>query len=375
MAPRRTTEEFRRDFDQKALDAQRQAFVSERPATPEEVLEFARGVEADDGVPAGTYYSDDAAASYELDAEIDAVLAGSRPTRFHANAKTARPERRFDTTALHFDTHGTIVSHADYIAHSEKWDYVWRSIRTGDRLLDVGCGTDQMLVRAICQTQAQATKLFYKNGGCYVGVDLNEVKPTNINWAQFIGGLDMTSEAGYETALAAIPGNDDGVAAELGELRGYTLVVALEVIEHMDVPDGKRLLENMRDLLSPDGRIILSTPVYDGKAMARNHKHEYLVWELKELVESVGLTVVKRYGTFTAEPSLKRVLKAERPDLLAIYEEIREFHSSGYASGLFAPMFPDVARNNVWVLVKAEAAADFDPNAEHERLEADGMPL
>lgn len=290
----------------------------------------------------------------ELDAEIDAALAGSRPVRKHANAKTpTRPPRRFDKTALHFDEHGKFISHADYLAHSEKWDYVWRSIKMGDRLLDVGCGTDQMLVRAICGTQAQATKLLDKNGGCYVGVDLNKVTPTGIAWAEFIGDLDATSDEGFERMLDAIPGNvlEDGTPAP--EPRGYTLVACLEVIEHMGVEDGRRLLVNFRDLLSPEGRVILSTPVYDGKAMARNHVHEYYVAELQELVESVGLKVVKRMGTFTAEPQLKRWLKANHPDWLAIYDAAREFHSAGYMSGVFAPMVPDISRNNVWVLEHA----------------------
>lgn len=286
------------------------------------------------------------AAPEDVDAEIDAILAGARPTRRHANAKTDRPARRFDTTSLHFDVHGGIVSHADYIAHSEKWDYVWRSIKMGDRLLDVGCGTDQMLIRAICGTQAQATKLLHKNGGCYVGVDLNKIKPTGISWAELIGELDVTSEVGYTTALMAIPGNEVGD----GDLRGYTLIACLEVIEHMGVEDGARMLENLRDLLAPEGRIVLSTPVYDGRAMARNHVHEYYVTELAELIYSVGLAVERRMGTFTAEPQLKRWLKANRPDWLALYMEAREFHSAGYMSGVLAPMLPDQSRNNVWVL-------------------------
>jgi SAM-dependent methyltransferase len=275
--------------------------------------------------------------------------ATSRPTRRHANAKGDHVPRRFDTTALHEDVHGKMISHADYIAHSEKWDYCWRDIKMGDRILDVGCGTDTPLMKAIIYNQAQATKVLTRNDGCYVGVDLNKIKPTGVDWATLIGEVDMTSEEGYSTALSAVPGNSVPGAAQVG----YTLIVCLEVIEHMQVADGAKLLANFRDLLSPGGRIILSTPVFDGKAMARSHIHEYYIQELQELIESVGLRVTKRYGTFTAEPQLKRVLKASRPDLLNIYEEMRVFHSAGYCSGMFAPMFPDEARNNVWVVESA----------------------
>lgn len=295
-----------------------------------------------------------------------------RQLRHHANAIHEKEDRRFDTTALHYDLHGKQISHADYIAHCEKYDYAWRSIKKGDRILDVGCGTDLPLLKAINWVQAQATKILYKVGGCYVGVDLNPLKATGMNWGETIGELDMTSEEGYDRALRAVPGNaailDAQTMSDLdpedaenvavladSDVRGYTLIVCLEVIEHMAPEDGKRLLENFRDLMSPDGRVILSTPVYDGKAMARNHIHEYFIPELQELIESVGLVVSRRLGTFTAEPQLKSHLKKiGRLDLLAMYEEAREFHSSGYMSGVLAPMFPDIARNNVWVITKPQ---------------------
>lgn len=280
-----------------------------------------------------------------------------RPKRYHANAKQDREDRRFDKTALHYEQHGRLISHADYIAHCQKYDYVWRSITKGDRILDIGCGTDAPLMRAINFVQSQAAKVLEREGGCYVGVDLNVLKPTNIAWAQLLGEVDMTSDDGFQRALAAIPGNVDARGFVRDEdARGYTLIVALEVIEHMDAEDGKLLLANMRDLLSSEGRIILSTPVFDGKAMARNHIHEYYVDELQEAIEATGLVVKKRMGTFTSEPQIKRWMKANRPDWLALYNESREFHSAGYLSGLIAPMVPDLARNNIWVIQKEAAS-------------------
>lgn len=279
-----------------------------------------------------------------------------RKVRAHANAVYEKDERRFDTTALHFDKHGRLMSHADYIAHCEKYDFAWRSVTKGDRILDVGCGTDAPLMRAINFVQSQAAKVLEREGGAYVGVDMNKLKPTAIAWATLIGELDMTSEEGYEAALQAVNPDAD---LETDELRGYSLVVCLEVIEHMGVEDGAKLLANMRDLLSDGGRIILSTPVYDGKGQARNHIHEYYVDELKELIESLGLVVSKRMGTFTAEPALKRWMKENRPDWYALYMEAREFHSAGYMSGVIAPMVPDIARNNVWLLYRQDDGEDY----------------
>lgn len=285
----------------------------------------------------------------QFDRELAAQQAAEpRVYRGHANAKseTTDPDRRFDTTALHYDQHGRLISHADYIAHCEKYDFVWRSIANGDRILDVGCGTDTPLMRAINFVQSQAAKVMSRVGGAYVGVDMNKLKATGINWATLIGELDITSDEGYQTCLDAI--NPEGTPDD--DLRGYTLLVALEVIEHMYPEDGLKMLVNMRDLMASDGRMIISTPVYDGKGQARNHLHEYFIDELGVLIEDAGLRVERRLGTFTAEPQLKTWLKANRPDWLALYNEAREFHSSGYMAGVLAPMLPDISRNNVWII-------------------------
>lgn len=275
--------------------------------------------------------------------------AEPRRYRSHANARseTTDPTRRFDTTALHFDQHGRLVSHADYMAHCEKYDYAWRSIQRGDRVLDVGCGTDAPLMRAVNFVQSQAAKLLPKEGGAYVGVDLNPLKPTGIAWARLVGGCDYTTTGGEASARDAL-GDVLGTHA-----RSFTLAVCLEAIEHMSYDDGRALLERIFASLEPGGNLILSTPVYDGKGQARNHLHEYYVDELRDLVESVGFEVARRMGTFTAEPQILAALRRDgRDDWLALYREARAFHSAGYMSGLLAPMYPDDARNNVWLLVR-----------------------
>ena len=287
-----------------------------------------------------------------LETTETATVTVDRPLRRHANAKTAKDlTRRFDRSALHEDLHGRLISHSDYIAHCERWDYVWRSIRKGERIIDVGCGTDTPLMRGINFNLSQSSKVMSKNGGCYVGVDVNKLKPTKISWAQLIGEFDFTTRA-----------------SDLPEYGTFTLAVALEIIEHMPVADGRRLLEVMRDSLTSDGRIILSTPVYDGQAMARNHIHEYYADELQELIDSVGgLMVTRRMGTFTSEPQLLRWMKITHPEWLEIYAASRQFHSATYMSGLFAPLVPDLSRNNVWDIAKVsveplgvDTAADND---------------
>ena len=262
-----------------------------------------------------------------------------------ARALPPKEARRFDKTALHYNSRGGTVSHADYLAHCEKYDYCFRQIAKGDKILDIGCGTDQPLVKAITKDMTKATGLL-QHGGGYVGADLNAIKrKMGYAWATIVDEVDATDPDNYQRLVPRISSANHWAFGE------YTMGVCLEVIEHMDVPDGRRLLETFWNALAPGGRLYLSTPVFDGH-MARNHVHEYEIPELQELIESVGFVVDRRMGTFTSEPIVKRWLKENHPDWLEVYMASREFHTSGYMSGLFAPMLPDQARNNVWDLRK-----------------------
>lgn len=286
--------------------------------------------------------ADDSVGSTRAEETVDKPKRG----RIGRHAPRKAP-RRFDTTALHYDQTGRAISHADYMAHCEKYDYAFRQIRRGDRILDVGCGTDRPLMYAITKSMTTATDILQHSGG-YVGIDLNKIKPSGFAWATTIGEIDATDPINWSRI---VPRSDKATTWAFGE---YTYAICLEVIEHMDVPDGKRLLETIFAALKPGGRLVLSTPVYDGKGMARNHVHEYFIPELQELIESVGFRVDRRMGTFTSEPQLKRWLKENHPDWLEIYMAAREFHTPGYMAGVFAPLVPDLARNNVWDIVKPE---------------------
>lgn len=93
--------------------------------------------------------------------------------------------------------------------------------------------------------------------------------------------------------------------------------------------------------------------MYDGRGQARNHIHEYYIDELEALILDVGeLTIERRMGTFANERDVRRWLKAHRPHWLEAYDAAREFHTSTYMSGVYAPMIPDLSRNNLWELRK-----------------------
>lgn len=203
-------------------------------------------------------------------------------------------------------------------------------VKAGQRVLDVGCGVEAQLARVLGgENFSFGAKM---KGSQYVGVDLNKIthaprKP----WITYHEEFDFTSRY-----------------AELGEA-SFHWVVCLEVVEHMEPEDGARLLDAMRRMLEYEGRVCLSTPVFNGKAAA-NHVHEYTVPELQAAIEKAGLRVLWRYGTFASYHELRAALT---PEHLAVYEQLRGFHGDGVMACFLSPLYPDASRNCFWVLERA----------------------
>jgi len=232
-----------------------------------------------------------------------------------------REERRFDQTQLR-EAKFKYRVHRDYAAHYFKWGFATRHIGPTDRVLEVGCGQDLPLVNVLAMGPRYVP-------ASYMGVDLNHIQAHQPPWCTIkdrFNFVDQWREIATEDA--------------------YTVGIAIEVIEHMDVEDGREFLKAFNRLLTDDGKLILSTPVFNGKA-AKNHIHEYTIPELQELIESCGFRVENRYGTFASYPVLKKTLP---PAELEILEGIRRFYSDEVAACFLAPLHPDDSRNNVWVL-------------------------
>nr|WP_294804484.1 class I SAM-dependent methyltransferase [uncultured Nitrososphaera sp.] len=76
------------------------------------------------------------------------------------------------------------------------------------------------------------------------------------------------------------------------EPESFDCVVCMEVIEHLD--DCQPILQKMREVLMPDGLLILSTPapILTGKDYNPDHKHEYLPDKLQLLLQKTGYRAV-----------------------------------------------------------------------------------
>jgi 2-polyprenyl-3-methyl-5-hydroxy-6-metoxy-1,4-benzoquinol methylase len=240
-----------------------------------------------------------------------------------------RDDRDYDTTQLREAGHGQTLGR-DYSAHFFRWSFARRLISKDDHVLEVGCGQDLPL-----------SKILFGGVGPraahYTGVDLNKLPTRNHQHLTLHGEFNFNAR--HEELLAIRP-------------KGFDVVVHLEVIEHMKVEHGQAMLAACYKVLKPGGTMLMSTPCYDGVRHAANHIHEFYVDELKGYVEAAGFVVEKRFGTFMDVKHIGQPEKAPYVDskmINHVKEALAKYYDSDAISCIFAPLYPDHARNNLWV--------------------------
>jgi len=242
-----------------------------------------------------------------------------------------RDSRDFDTTQLKLSGHGRTL-HRDYTAHFFRWSFARRFVTPKDNVLEIGCGEEKPLSKIL--TGGAAARV-----NNYVGVDLNKLKPSGSQRLTFYGEFDFTKSW---RKLIKAHGHFD-------------VVVHMEVIEHMKVEHGRKLLRAAFSCLRPGGTMLMSTPVYDGVRHAANHIHEYKVPELHKMVTRAGFTVERRFGTFM---DIKHIGKlhiettCEAAAIKKVANALKCYFDNDAISNIFGPLYPDHARNNLWVCVK-----------------------
>lgn len=249
-----------------------------------------------------------------------------QPTRRKTKRAEDQDMNRFDQTSLSAPANGEGQVHRDYIAHAFRWGFACRRFVVQDesKVLDVGCGPLRPL---------QDVMLFGYSArpAIYVGCDLNDIKPTGYSRAHLYPHFNFIER--YQ---------------ELIDTHGqFDLVTNLEVIEHMPLEMGMKLLEAMHACTKPNGTLLLSTPVFNGHR-AVNHVHEYTVEQLRYCLEKTGWLVTERYGTFMSKTEWRHV----KPEHQAIADELCRYYSQEVMSTFLAPLYPDLSRNNLWVCLK-----------------------
>lgn len=241
--------------------------------------------------------------------------------------------REFDKTQLRENSHGAAL-HRDYSAHFFRYSFVRRFVNNTMDILDIGCGQDKPISKILT---AGPTNLCNK----YVGVDLNGIKPSNNKRLTFHEKFNFVER--YNELLELYP-------------EKFDVVISLESIEHMLVEHGNTLLKGTFELLKSGGHLIISTPCYDGRRMAKNHIHEWTVEELQNAIEHAGLIVKKRFGTFMDIKHIGKDIPIGGTEVLnainVLKTRLNEYYDNDAISCIFAPLYPDNARNNLWVCKK-----------------------
>lgn len=231
------------------------------------------------------------------------------------------------------------IVHRDYIAHCLRWSHVLRHVDIGETVLDLGCADGPMAMAFY--TNKYKPKL-------YVGIDIRESilekarkKLEKAPWATF-KAVDLIH-------------NFDKVPKE-----AYSIITSFEMVEHIPGETVEPLLKNVATLMNKDTKFFLSTPCYDGVNKASNHVKEWFFEELKEVLQR-HFKIEAVYGTFGSQKDLKALHAAGNPIAMQLMSEIdrvgfslwellHEYYDSNFLATIWAPLFPELARNAIWRL-------------------------
>lgn len=240
----------------------------------------------------------------------------------------AELDRYHDTTQLKAATLAK-TPHKDYLGHCFRWGFVSRFVNRQSRILDAGCGEELPMMHSLGGANPNTVPELY------IGVDMNPLPDPRRKWACTYGNTDIAEP--------------DEVACMQSLFDDFNLVVSLEVYEHIAPHLSLAYLEALRELISDDGKLILSTPVYcHSFKMARNHINERTKWEIEDDLHRAGFKIVGQYGTFGNYRDIKKMLT---PQELAGFEAQRAFYGDDVLGCYLSPRFPEASRNITHVCV------------------------
>ena len=225
------------------------------------------------------------------------------------------------------------IQHRDYLCHMLRWTHVLKHVKKGMNILDVGCGNSMM-------AQTLYVNKFDTN---YVGCDIRikELEKANARKLK------------KKPRLICMDICKDKIPLENN---WAVILVCFEVVEHIPESSLDFVLSELQRCVKPNGKVLLSTPNYDGKHQAANHPKEYTELELRKYLEKY-FVVKKQFGTFASQKDIKPVLSSVEREL---WDKLREYYDVNMFSVLFAPNHPAESRNILWVLKKKASVKKND---------------
>lgn len=234
-----------------------------------------------------------------------------------------------------FENH---IYHRDQFAHYLRWSHVLRRLKRDMHVLDLGCGTGNLL------------EMIYRNrlaAKLYVGIDIRDAAVAKAQ--ELAGQVPFEARIIKQDLVNMAP-------PSAPKPHGWDLITCLEVIEHMSKKArcGLQLLRNIKSVMGPTTILLLSTPVFNGSA-AENHTIdgeicEYTYKELEDTIKESGLQIRNVWGTFASKSELMPAMEW-KPSALDVYEALEDYYDPNILSVLLAPLFPKFSRNCIWELV------------------------
>lgn len=234
--------------------------------------------------------------------------------------------------------------HRDYIAHCFRWSHVAKYMRQQKRhathhLLDVGCGRQLPLAKMLFSSRLTHTS------GSYTGVDYGPVAwPDSISRGTSKWNMELHPKTDFVK----------WAKTQLEHGKAYDTIVCFEMLEHVEPFHSYQTLKAIRACLAEDGVAFISTLCYDPKTgAADNHVNEMSYAALKALIRVSGFSIEAVWGTFASQKDYKKLLK---PAYAELFEELTEYFDSEIVANMFAPLFPERARNCLWKLTSGDIA-------------------
>lgn len=218
------------------------------------------------------------------------------------------------------------IYHRDQFAHYFRWTHVLKNAKIGQKILDMGCGSGEMI------------EVFYRNRyrpEKFVGIDIRDKVPEKLKNLDFVEILVK----------------DLCKPFDLNEK--FDIITSFEVVEHIGHENLDAYLQNMVKHCKLGTRIYLSTPNYDPSVgAAKNHiiNGEIGEWDHFELAERLEkyFNIKYRFGTFASQKDYKLELTGWK---LEAFNELNKYYDTNLLSNLMAPMIDaSKARNCLWVM-------------------------
>lgn len=232
------------------------------------------------------------------------------------------------TPQKEFERH---IYHRDQFAHYFRWSHILKVAKIGQKILDFGCGSGEML------------ELFYRNKfrpELYVGLDVREqtIKANNYKY--------------FDLDFAKFKAQDLCKPFDLNQK--FDIICSFEVIEHIGHENADAFLQNIVKHCDKNTKIFISTPNYDPSVgAAANHllgpnkeigewKHE----ELQSVLEKY-FVIENKYGTFASIKDYEPLLNDWQRNM---FNTLKDYYDVNLLACLMAPMFPEHSRNTLWCL-------------------------